>query len=102
MKKPPKPQKPLEKREQEVESLTNQFMELGFPLDHPGVQEFIKRTKDFVFNNIGSSGTIRFDEFDRHMKYILSTQPHIESRMVLEYTKKKQPKITIMKDPVVL
>ena len=100
MKKPPKPQKPLSKRELEVENLTNQFLELGFALEHPGVQEFVSITKDYI-KGIGSSGIIRFDEYDRHMNYIFSMQPHVESRIVLEYTKKKKPK-TVMKDPLVL
>jgi hypothetical protein len=80
-----KEKKNPETRQREVESLMSQFLELGIPLDEPGTQEFIKITKDFVDNCIGSSGTIKFTEFDRNMKYIFSTQPHVESRIVLEH-----------------
>lgn len=99
MKKPPKPVKAAEKRQQEVESMMEKFLELGFPLEEPGVQEFVKVTRDYSENGIGSSGIIRFDAHNRIMKYILSTQPHVESRMLLEYTGKK-PKVTVMKDPI--
>lgn len=88
MKKPPKPQKSSEKRQQEVECMIEKFLELGFPLEDPGVQEFIKITREYSENGIGSSGVIRFDEHKRLLKYILSVQPHVESRMVLEHTGK--------------
>lgn len=86
-----KPKKTLEKRQQEVDNIMKQFLNLGFPIDHEGVQEFFKLVKDFEQNNISLSGTIKFPEFDRRMQYILSSQPHIESRVMLEYTGKKPP-----------
>lgn len=82
-----KNQKTKDIRQKEVDSLMQQFLELGIPLDDPGTQEFIKITKDFVDLGHGQSGSIKFLEFNRVMKYIFSMQSHIESRMVLEYKK---------------
>jgi hypothetical protein len=84
-----KPKKTLEKRQHEVDSLMKQFLDLGFPLEHESTKEVFKIFKDFEHNGNGSSGVIRFTEFDRVMRYILSTQPHIESRVMLEYVGKK-------------
>lgn len=97
MKKPPKPVKPAEKRQSEVESMMEKFLELELPLEHPGVQEFLKATREYSEKAIGSSGIIRFNEFNRVMQYILSVQPHVESRMLIDYTGKK-PKVTVAND----
>ena len=75
--------KTLEKRQKEVQTIMEKFLDLGFPLDHLGTQLFIKITKDFVNHGIGASGTINFKEFGRIMEYIFSMQPHIESRVAL-------------------
>lgn len=99
MKKPPKPTKPAEKRQQEVESMMERFLELGLPLEHPNVQEFVKATRDYSEKAIGSSGIIRFYDFDRIMKYILSVQPHVESIMLIEHTGKK-PKVTVANEAI--
>ncbi len=73
-----------EKRKQEVQTIMDKFLDLGFPLDHPGTQEFIKISNDFINYGYGASGTINFKEFDRIMEYIFSMQPHIESRVSLK------------------
>lgn len=80
--------KDAEKRSEEVDRIMNQFLELGFAIDHPGVQAFIKTARLFAEEGIGASGTVRLDEYDRTLQYVLSTQSHIESRAVLEFTKK--------------
>jgi hypothetical protein len=83
--KPVKPEKTKEEREREVDQLMQQFMDFGFPLDHEGVQEFIKITKEFMYDGVSCSGTIQLTGFQRVLKYILSKRPHIVSRIVLEY-----------------
>jgi hypothetical protein len=82
-----KQQKTLETRENEIESLMDQFMGFGFPLDNDGVQEFIKVAKDFEMNGVASSGKINLPGFQRVISYIFSMQPHVESRIVLEHNK---------------
>ena len=78
-----KKSKSLEKRQEEVQTIMQKFLDLGFPLDHPGTQLFIKVTNDFVNHGYSVSGTINFKEFGRIMEYIFSMQPHIESRVAL-------------------
>jgi hypothetical protein len=73
-----------EKRQEEVQIIMEKFLDLGFPLDHPGTQTFIKITNDFVNHGYNASGTINFKEFGRVMEYIFSMQPHIESRVALK------------------
>lgn len=85
-----KPKKTLEHRQQEVDNLMKQFLDLGFPLEHKGTQEFFKIVKDFEHESVSCSGIIKFTEFDRRMRYMLTTQPHIDSQIVLEYTGTKK------------
>lgn len=91
--------KTAEKRAEEIESIMNQFLEIGIPIETPGVQEFIKKTKSFAEDGVGDSGSIRFEEYDRVLRYVLSTQAHVESRAVLESTKKARSKKTSMPAP---
>jgi hypothetical protein len=82
-----KPEKTQAHRELEIESLMDQFMDFGLPLDHEGVQEFIKAAKDFQINGNSMSGKIGLVGFQRDINYVFSKQPHIESRVILEYNK---------------
>lgn len=69
---------------QEVELIMTKFNELGLPLDHPGVQEFIKVVKDYEIHKQSASGRIPLMGFKRNIVYILSMQPHIHNRVMLE------------------
>ena len=84
-----KAKKSPEQRQSEVDHLMDQFLELGFPLELPGTQEFIKITKDFVQHGQSASGTIKFPEYHRVMEYIFSMQPHVVSRVNITSTIKK-------------
>ena len=55
--------KSAEKRKEEVQTIMEKFLDLGFPLDHPGTQLFIKVTNDFVNHGYSASGTINFKEY---------------------------------------
>ena len=88
--KPTKPIKSLEERSKEVENISNQFLELGISMEYPGTQEFFKICKEFQINAISASGTIKFPVYNRLMRYIFSTQPHVTSRMILEHVAQKQ------------
>lgn len=79
--------KTSEQREAEVENLMQQFMDFGFPLDNEGVQEFIKRTKQFVDSGLSDSGKIKLNGFNRILIYVFSKQPHITSRITLQFDK---------------
>ncbi len=81
--------KSCEQCAKEIETLMNQVLEFGFPLDHPSIQEFIKITKEFEKNpETGAcSGVLKLSGFQRNLVYILSKQPHIISRITLEYNK---------------
>lgn len=80
-----KKEKEIQQRAFEVENLLRQIMELGFPLDHEGVQAFSKICKEFEHDGISASGSIRMTGFQRTIEYILSVRPHIESRIILKY-----------------
>jgi hypothetical protein len=89
--------KSQEQREKEVENLMNQFLELGISIDHPSTQEFIKITKEFAEKGYGASGILKFPEYNRDMHYILSTQSHILSRIILKDTNANKPKISLVR-----
>lgn len=74
-----------EQREQEVDKIMTNLLDIGFPIDI--LQPFIKLCKIFVETGEGCSGRIQMKGFERVLEYILSKQPHIESRVVLKYDK---------------
>lgn len=79
--------KPLPKskdvRTTEVENIMEQFIDLGLPLEHEGVQEFIKISRDFEENGFPASGTIKLTGFKRILEYKYTTRPYITSGIVL-------------------
>lgn len=74
-----------EVRAKEVEHIMEQFTELGLPLEHPGVQEFIKITKDFEMNGVSASGKIKLTGYKRQIDYLYSQKVYITSRIILEH-----------------
>jgi hypothetical protein len=75
--------KTQEARSLEVEKIMSQFMELGLPLDMEGVQKFIKITKEYEKDGIGSSGFIKLVGLGRILEYKYSTRPYVTSEIVL-------------------
>jgi hypothetical protein len=74
-----------EQRAAEVDHIMEQFTELGLPLEHPGVQEFIKISKDFETHGISASGKIKLSGFKRQIDYLFSQKVYITSRIILEH-----------------
>lgn len=83
--KPPKPAKSQAQREQEIDKIMTNLLDIGFPIEI--LQPFIKLCKIFVETGEGCSGKIKMNGFERILEYTLSKQPHIESRVVLKYDK---------------
>jgi hypothetical protein len=72
-----------EVRTSEVEKIMEQFTELGLPLEHEGVQQFIKISRDFEENGVSASGFIKLNGFKRILEYKYSMRPYITSSIVL-------------------
>jgi hypothetical protein len=82
-----KKEKSFAHRELEIESLVNKLLDFGLPIEDQGVQEFIRVAKEFQDNGISMTGKINLYGFQRVINYVFSMQPHIESRVTLEYNK---------------
>lgn len=81
---PKKETKPPELRRQETQRMRDQLHELGLGDEHPGIQEFFRALDDFN-KGYSSSGRIRLTGLKRHLEYVLSLKPHIQSSLVLRY-----------------
>jgi hypothetical protein len=79
--------KPLAKdeeaRKKEVDHLMGQFLELGISEDHPSTKAFQLITKGFIEHGWSASGILKFPEYSRDMHYVLSTQGHVTSTIML-------------------
>jgi len=84
-------QKNPEQRKLEVENLMEQFLELGFSLEHPSTQQFIKIAKEFQTNGWSAQGVLKFREYERNMHYLFTNQPHISCSIQLKYTGDLKP-----------
>ena len=71
MVKPMKPVKTQKQRTIEIETIMGKLLDLGFPLDHEGMIEFTKISKEFETDGISSSGSIKMTGFKRTIEYVL-------------------------------
>lgn len=92
-----KPQKTEQQRQDEVYKLMDQFLELGFSIEHPSTKEFMKIAKEFKDNGWSAQGILKFREYERNMYYLFTNQPHIASSIQLKFTGQMKPKIDIVR-----
>lgn len=79
-----KPTKTKEQRVQEVATIMQKFNEFGLPIEHEALREFVKIAQGFADNGYAASGRLKLTGFSRNLVYLLSTQPHITSHIILE------------------
>lgn len=77
--------KTKQQREEEVEPIIQEFLNLGIPIDHPGSQEFFKVCRLFEAEGVSASGGIKLFGFKRVVVFVLSNQPHVKSSVRLAY-----------------
>lgn len=92
-----KPQKTEQERQEETYKLMDQFLELGFSIEHPSTQQFLKIAKEFKEHGWSAQGILRFREYERNMYYLFTNQPHIASSIQLKFTGQLKPKIDIVR-----
>lgn len=92
-----KPQKTEKERHDEVFRLIDQFLELGFSIEHPCTKEFMKIAKEFKEHGWSAQGVLKFKEYERNMHYLFTNQPHIASSIQLKFTGAIKPKIDLVR-----
>ena len=77
--------KSLEERLEEMKQIYVKLNDLGITEQTCcGISKFKVFANDFVKNGISYSGSIKLQEINRKLVYILSTQKHIVSNVVLQ------------------
>lgn len=78
--------KTIGERISEMKNIYLQMYDLGID-EHvcEGMRQFKEVANRFVKEGIGASGRIQLHEINRDLVYILSTQPHVVSSVVLKH-----------------
>jgi hypothetical protein len=72
-------------RKAEVDHILQQFNEFGIPMEHEGVQKFMKIAKDFETHGYTASGVVKLVGIQRDIVFVFSQQLHITSNITLRY-----------------
>lgn len=84
-KKPPKPVKTKEVRQQETTHIRSQITGLGLGSGNPDVAKFFDELERFTETGVAWTGDIRLHGHQRVIKAILTTRPSVTSSVSLVY-----------------